>query len=105
MPNSYSTQKNPYSAHSRGPGEPAAEMLRITPSDSVDLDPYCKALRVFVPSSLDEAALCVTPMLAADDASTVTLKFASGVSYEPLAVRRVWATGTTASIEIHAYLR
>jgi hypothetical protein len=44
----------------------------------------------------------VTPLNAADGDS-VTLKALPGVTIEPLAVRRVWSTGTSAGLEIHAY--
>jgi hypothetical protein len=44
----------------------------------------------------------VTPKRGSD-AAPVTFKFPPGVFQLPLSVRRVWATGTTAGIEIHAY--
>jgi hypothetical protein len=103
MPNSYEPNKNPFATQLRAMGEPAVDVQRLTPSDSADTNPYCKALRVFVPASTEEATVRVTPMLAADDANTVTLRFPSGVSYEPLAIRRLWSTGTSAGIEIHGY--
>jgi hypothetical protein len=76
----------------------------VTPSDSDDLLRYAKALRVYVPASVagGVGSVKVTPLKAANDADTVTLKVPPGISVEPLAVRRVWATGTSAGVEIHA---
>ncbi|NWG26794.1 MAG: hypothetical protein HXY30_20640 [Pseudorhodoplanes sp.] len=76
----------------------------VTPSDAADLVRYAKALRIYVPASVagGVGAVRVTPLNAADGDS-VTLKVPPGVTIEPLAVRRVWSTGTSAGIEVHAY--
>jgi hypothetical protein len=79
--------------------------VAVTPSDASALSSYAKALRVYVPASVagGVATVRVTPIQAANDTDTVTLSFVPGVSIEPMAVRQVWATGTTAGVEIHAY--
>jgi hypothetical protein len=76
----------------------------VTPSDSEDLARYAKALRIYVPTSVagGVGSVRVTPLKAANDADTVTLKVPPGIAIEPLAVRRVWATGTSAGVEVHA---
>lgn len=103
MPNSYDPQKDPNALSARDAVSPGGDLAPVVPADGADLPAYARALRVFVPFSLAEATLRVTPVLAADDAATVTLKFGTGLSYEPLSVRRVWATGTTPGLDIHAY--
>ncbi|PPD16085.1 MAG: hypothetical protein CTY25_03685 [Methylobacterium sp.] len=103
MPNSYDPTRDPYAAVSRSPSEPGAVAQALTPNDGADLPLYCKAFRVYVPLSLQGASVRVTPVLANDDLATVTLSFPQGISYEPLSIRRIWATGTSTGIEIHGY--
>jgi len=83
----------------------ARAIAAVTPSDGEQLAAYAKALRIFVPLSVagGVATVKVTPILAAGDGDTVTLSFPPGVFVEPLAVRQVWADGTTEGVEIHAY--
>jgi hypothetical protein len=103
MPSSYDLQKDPNALASRSAASPGSDMALVAPADGADLAVYSRALRVFVPLALSEASVRVTPTLAADDTTTVTLKFGAGVNYEPLSVRRIWATGTTPGLDIHAY--
>ncbi|MCA0405379.1 MAG: hypothetical protein LCH39_04435 [Proteobacteria bacterium] len=104
MPNSYDPARNPSASYARSAGDPAGSAIDIVPNDAANLTSYVKALRIYVPATLAEATVRVTPTLAEDDASFVTLRFPAGVSYEPLSVRRVWATGTTPEAELHGYL-
>ncbi|RZJ98170.1 MAG: hypothetical protein EON88_01280 [Brevundimonas sp.] len=69
-------------------GAPARRAEPVTPSDTVDLTTYAKAL--YLGSGGD---LTVIP---ASGGSAVTLK-AHAPGYAPIQVRRVLATGTTAS--------
>ncbi len=80
--------------------------VAVTPSDAAALTTYAKALRVYVPSSVagGVATVRVTPIEAISDSDTVTLSYVPGVAIEPLAVRQVWATGTTAGVEVHAFV-
>jgi hypothetical protein len=101
---SYDPTKDPFRDSTTSPITPAIDCVAITPSDSVDVEPYPKALRVFVPAAVEGGvgSVKVTPKRAAD-AAPVTLKFPPGVYQLPLGVRRVWATGTSAGIEVHAF--
>ena len=101
---SYDSTKDPFYDTNTSPDAPAVDCIAVTPSDVADIEPYPKALRVYVPAAVagGVATVKVTPKRASD-ASPVTLKFPPGVHQIPLSVRRVWATGTTADAEIHAY--
>lgn len=103
MPDSYLPQNDPNALRSRSAAEPAGDAVLIAPNDTTDMPSYAKAVRIYVPGTLSEASLRVTPTLAKDDNLHVTLRFPSGLFYEPMSVRRVWTTGTTAGIEIHGY--
>jgi hypothetical protein len=68
--------------------------VAITPSDTVDLDPYPKGIVVTAAGDL-----VVLPLLAPDDgAHLITFTGAPTGYWPPFAVRRVMATGTTASV-------
>jgi hypothetical protein len=101
---SYDASKDPFHATNTAPDAPAIDCIAIAPSDSADIEPYPKALRVYVPAGVagGVATVTVTPKRG-NDAAPVALKFPPGVFQIPLAVRRVWATGTTTGVEIHAY--
>lgn len=69
-----------------GPIASFKSIVAITPSDSVDLPGgYCQALMVGV-----AGAAKVTDA----NGNTVTIPLLAGITF--VAVRRVWATGTTA---------
>ncbi len=101
----YDASSDPYHTSSGSFSSPARQIALVTPSDSVDLPIYAKALRVYVPASVSGGvgSVTVTPLRAADDEDTVTLSLPPGVAIEPLAVRRVWSTGTSSGVVIHAY--
>jgi hypothetical protein len=101
----YDASADPYHSSSNSASAPARAIAAVTPSDAANLATYAKALRIYVPASVagGVGTVRVTPLRAASDADTVTLSVLPGVSVEPLAVRRVWATGTSAGVEIHAY--
>lgn len=89
---------------------PGRNITLITPDDANDLATYPKALRVYVPAAISEATLRVTPARAAAEANaadqtpSVLLKFPSGVTVEPLQVRKVWAADLTAGgVVVHGY--
>lgn len=79
---------------------PAADAVRLTAamlSDTVDLAPYAKALRV-CNASTAAVTLLVTPLHAVDDGASgaVPLTVPAGLScWEPLSARRIWSTGST----------
>ena len=101
----YDHASDRFHGSSASPSAPARACVAVTPSDDDNLAIYAKALRIYVPADISGgvATVVVTPLLAATDADTVTLSVPPGVAIEPLAARRVWATGTSAGIEIHAY--
>jgi hypothetical protein len=101
---SYDPSKDPFHDTSISPDAPAVDCIAVTPSDDDDIEPYPKALRVYVPATIagGVGTLKVTPKRA-NDAAPVTFKFPPGVYQIPLSVRRVWQTGTDADVEIHAY--
>jgi hypothetical protein len=101
---SYDPSKDPFHDTSSSPDSPAVDCVAVTPSDTADIEPYPKALRVYVPADIEDgvAAVKVTPKRGSD-ASPVTLRFPPGAHQVPLGVRRVWETGTSAGVEIHAY--
>lgn len=66
---------------------PASDVEEITPSDSTDLAHVTKAL-----NAATAGAVRVTT-----DSGTVTDVFLAAGAVFPLRVRRVWATGTTAT--------
>lgn len=88
----YDASKDPY-ANDRSAPTGFPKMGRVvTPSDSVDLNPYARAIQVVAASNLK-----YLPSGNADDAPiTVT---GAPVGYTPPhQVRRVLATGTTATV-------
>jgi hypothetical protein len=101
----YDKTKDSFASSSASFSAPARQCVLVTPSDSQDLAVYAKALRIYVPTSVagGVATVKVTPLQAANDADTVTLRVPPGISVEPLAVRQVWSTGTSAGIDIHAF--
>lgn len=97
----YNATQDPYNGRSQDLDSSGSRAALALFSDSTDVPIYPKGLRVYVPTSLAEANVLVTPMASPADGDTVTLRFPPGLSYEPLRVRRIWATGTTAGVEIH----
>lgn len=100
MPNSYNPNSDPTTTFATTASSPARRAVLVTPSDTLDLAPYAKALRVY--ASAAGSTLRVTPVGALDDLETVTLTLGAGTSIEPIAARRIWATGTTGTLVIHA---
>ncbi len=98
----YEQARDPFGNTARSMAAPASTALLLSPSDAAELGSYPKALRIYVPLSLGEAAVRVTPVLASDD-GPVTLTFLAGVFTEPLAIRKLWSTGTTAGVVVHGY--
>jgi len=76
-----------YASHARSPGLPAGSVAAITPSDVSDLPEITVALNVAAPGAVRVTTL---------EGDVVDIHVAAGVAF-PLRVRRVWATGTTAT--------
>jgi hypothetical protein len=66
---------------------PATHLETVTPSDTDDLALVSRAINVATSGSIRVTAL---------DGSTETLHVTAGIAF-PVRVRRVWATGTTAT--------
>lgn len=82
--------------HGRDAGGPARRAAAVTPSDAVDLTTYAKAL--YVGAAGNVRVLTV----GAEDGDAVT--FANHpVGWLPVQVRRVLATGTTATQIVAAF--
>lgn len=88
----YNEQYDPYRGLPDEPETLGRIGAPVTPSDTVDLVPYAKALVVTAAGNL-----VILPMMNADG---VTITFTGlPVGYVlPYQVRRVYATGTTASV-------
>jgi hypothetical protein len=101
---SYDPSNDPFGDSSTSPMTPAVDCVAVTPSDTDDIVPYPKALHIYVPATISGGigSVMVTPKRGSD-AAPVTFNFPPGVYQLPLGVRRVWATGTSADVEIHAY--
>lgn len=76
-----------FAHQARSPGDPAITAFAVTPDDATDLPQVTIALNVATPGTL---------RVTMADGSTSDLKVAAGLSI-PARVRRVWATGTTAT--------
>ena len=86
----YDRTKDPLDNLSGGAAGPGRRAAAVTPSDANDLPTYARALYVGVAGDL-----AVIPVGNADGAP-VTFK-AHPVGYVPVAIRRVLATGTSAT--------
>jgi hypothetical protein len=79
---------------------PAVEAVKLTAamvSDTADLATYAKAMRVWN-GTATAITILATPLAAASDlaAAAVPITIPAGsTGYEPISVRRVWATGST----------
>ncbi len=74
----------------------AANAMRLQPgmeSDAADLAVAADGLRVYVPPTGPDVSLRLTPVAAADDADFITITVGPGVTYEPIAISRIWSTG------------
>jgi hypothetical protein len=79
--------KDKFAAYPDSPGAPAATLIEILPDDGADLPQILSALNVATPG---------TVQVTTKDGSTGTIFVAAGTLF-PLRVRRIWATGTTAT--------
>lgn len=94
MATTYDQTKDPYATFAAAPGLFGRTAAAVTPSDTVDFTSYPKAIVVTVTGNL-----VVLPLKAADDgAHLVTFTGMAAGFVVPFRVRRVLATGTTASL-------
>lgn len=90
MPVSYDPAKDPYKDLPPSELSPATKGFAVTPSDTSDFATYAKSLRINQGGSIR-----FLPILA-DDAAPLTWDVQAG-DYILLQVRKVFATGTTAT--------
>jgi hypothetical protein len=101
---SYDPARDPMRGLAASLSSPTRLLTRVTPSDSEELPAYAKALWVFVPeeTSGGVGTIRITPV-GADDATRIDVRALPGLQpLPPCQVRRVWATGTSAGIDIYA---
>jgi hypothetical protein len=87
--------QTPLAGFNRGPAAPYPFATLVTPSDTDDLAVACTALLISVDGALK------VDLEGASGGSPVTLTFPTGTfpvkTFIPLRVRRVYATGTSAT--------
>jgi hypothetical protein len=93
MATTYDPTKDLYGAFNTTPGSSGANSAAVAPSDTIDFTTYPKGLVVTAAGNL-----VVLPLKAADDGAHLITFTAAPVGFQPpFRVRRVMATGTTAS--------
>lgn len=100
----YDPARDPLRGLAASLSSPARQLALVTPSDAADLDPYAKALWVYVPEDVSGgiATVRITPVGAADG-QTIDIRALPGLQpLPPVQVRRVSATGTSAGISLYA---
>lgn len=93
MATTYDAAKDPYSDATRNPTFFGKKSRNITKSDTVDLDPYPKAIVVTAAGNL-----VILPAGNTDDAGGLVTFTSAPVGFiPPYRVRRVHSTGTSAT--------
>jgi hypothetical protein len=91
---------NPYTYHGSNLENSARHVFAITPTDATDLESVCKSIRI----ANKDAANPAFVRYVTDKGDDVTVWVpANSVWTEPAVITQVWATGTTAGLEIHGY--
>ena len=78
---------DPFASQTPGLESPASHLLAVTPSDSQDLQIASRGINV---------ATTGTVRVTTVSDETATVYIAAGLAF-PLRVKRIWATGTTAT--------
>jgi hypothetical protein len=76
-----------FSAMTEGLSSPPSDMIAVTPDDSTDLTYVSRAINV---------ATSGTVRVTTRWGTTASISVAAGIIF-PIRVRRIWATGTTAT--------
>lgn len=104
----YSTARDPFARHAVSPSAPGRRLLSITPHDTNQLNPYVRALRVTVPTTVTltngVATFYIVDIDAPDDATLTPIAVAQGVSDIPIGARLVRATGFPAGVIVQGYV-
>lgn len=97
----YEASRDPWRGSAVSPTSLGRGGAVITPSDTIDLARYAR-IRVFAPSTLDSAQICILPVWN-EDGGAITLALPLGLPVVlEFIVRRVLATGTTPGLDIHS---
>lgn len=100
----YDPARDPMRGFAASLSSPSRLITLVTPSDSADLNPYAKALWVYVPETVSGGVgvVRITPV-GGDDADAVDIRALPGLQpLPPCQVRRVWTTGTSAGLSLYA---
>jgi hypothetical protein len=92
MANTYDNTLDRHRATAPTPNSVSRFGEAVTPSNTVNLTTYAKELYIGVSGDVK-----VTPVSATDDTTGAITFKAHPVGYLKMQVRRVWATGTTAT--------
>lgn len=100
----YDPARDPLKGIAASLSSPSRRLVAVTPSDAADLDPYAKALWVFVPEDVAGGVATVRiTAVGGSDEETVDVRALPGLQpLPPCQVRRVWATGTSAGLSLYA---
>lgn len=90
---------DPYARDVPSVNDPANDLFLIDPSDSAELTRGVKALRIFNPSA---SAATIAVITVGGSSLSLTVP-AESLWVEPLRVRAINASGTTAGLVIHGY--
>jgi hypothetical protein len=104
----YLAERDPLARHAASPVAPGRRLVSITPHDTNQLNPYVRALRVTVPSTVTltngVATFYIVDIAAPDDATLTPISVVPGVSDVPTGARLVRATGFPAGVVVQGYL-
>lgn len=102
----YDVNRDDLDAHEPSLTSPSRRFPLLTPADNAELSVYPKALRIWNPGAAG-ATIRFTPIGESNDAigAAVTVKLNAGADEVACGVRRIWATGTDPTLEIHGYVR
>ncbi|BBF93529.1 spike base protein, RCAP_Rcc01079 family [Blastochloris tepida] len=104
----YSADRDPFARNAVSAAAPGRRLVTITPHDTNQLNPYVRALRVTVPSTValtnGLATFSIVDIDAPDDATLTPISVAPGVCDIPIGARLVRATGFPAGLIVQGYV-
>ena len=104
----YLAERDPFARHAVSPAAPGRRLISITPHDTNQLNPYVRALRVTVPSTValtnGLATFYIVDIDMPDDATLTPISVTPGVVDIPIGARLVRATGFPAGVIVQGYV-
>lgn len=104
----YSADRDPFACRASSASAPGRRLVTITPHDANQLNPYVRALRVAVPTTVPLTngltSFQIVDIGAPDDATLTTIHVSHGVFEIPVGARLVRATGCPAGIIVQGYV-